>query len=213
MNKICTLIFSTFICISAYCQDTIISTDGDIIPASNIKIIEEYSEIDYTNEKSKEKLIDLDDVFSIKDSTGTVTYIYKQNATIGNDFTIPEMERYILGIKDAKTNFRTKGSFIGGVLIGVASPFLFLRNIHVDNGNVKASYNGFYAPLIPLSYCTIITLTYPNKKIKKLANGEDVPYVQGYKTGVRNKRMKSSLLGSGIGLVAGYILINVIFSN
>lgn len=214
MNNIYTLLLSSFICVSAHCQDTIVTTDGDMIPATNIKIIEEFSEVEYVNTKMKEKVIDIEDVFTITDSLGETTYIYAQNQSIGNDFTIHEMSKYITGIRDAKKDFSTKGTAIGGFCIGLLSHFVLMHNVSVDdNGKVHASFYNFFAPVVSAAYCTTMTIAIPNKKINRLAKSQEEPYLIGYKTGVRQKRMKSSLAGSGIGLLLGYIVINTVFAN
>lgn len=214
MNKICTLIITLFIYISATCQDTIITTDGDIRIAKSIQIDKEYSEVRYVNLKSKEKIMDMEDVFYFVDSTREKTFIYSQNPALGNELSIPEMSRYITGIQDAKRDYNTRGALITGVCIGFVSHFALIRNVEQkSDGSYTASVANFYAPLVPLAYCTFMTIAIPDKRINKFAKSTDEPYLMGYRSGVRSKRMKSSLLGSGIGLLVGYIVVNAVFAK
>lgn len=135
--------------------------------------------------------IDNEDLFSINFSTGAIRYYYRYDTLIGNYFTRDEMIYYMHGERDAKKGFTAKEAFYGGIASG------FLGGI---SGN-------FIGPVIPFTFFSLCGLPKVRIRHETISNPYFIdhdPYLLGYERRARSKRRIRSLIGGGIGLVAGY---------
>jgi hypothetical protein len=199
MNKLLVLllVFLTFGKISI-AQDTIITVEGESIVTKSFRLTGT-SECFYANKRGNEKEIDIDDIFSVRDSMGKETVYYKQDTLKGFYDTPDEMKQYVSGMIDAKKQY--KAPFYTYVGAGVS---LFAVTAIVTSG---IGYL-FWTPLVPVVYTGIILKSKPNiEEIKNTIpeNLRTEKYVTGYITQVKRKRVNNAIAGSVGGLFLGWI--------
>ncbi|MBS1645755.1 MAG: hypothetical protein JST67_00300 [Bacteroidetes bacterium] len=140
----------------------------------------------------KKQHLEFFNIFAIRYHTGEMVYYYKQD-TLSNWFTRDEMYLYMQGERDARKGFRAPGSRYGTMACGLV-------------GGLSGT---FFGPLLPMLYFGLVGL--PKIKIKHntVSNPdylEHDAYLLGYERVARKRRRIQSLIGGGIGLVAGYVL-------
>ncbi len=181
-NTIAIIILS----LNVYSQATFLFTNGKTKEIKDYKL-EKDGLIFYHDTKGHYKSIDDYEIFSIinKDEEKV---IYKQHGT--DEMTIQEMRAFVAGQSDAIKNFKSPLSTIGGVAFGAAAPL-----VHPT-----------YAIVFSGLYCGGIGATKPlKKKIKIPAEYvNNKHYEFGYKRAANRKRVKNAIIGSLIGLAAGY---------
>jgi hypothetical protein len=142
-------------------------------------------------DSSKNFTIDNEDLFSVKYGDGTEHFYYTQDTLIGNEFTRDEMRYFMLGERDAKKGFKARGSLFGSMAAGFA-------------GGLTGSLLG---PVLPFGYLGLCGITKVRIRHETISNPYYIdhdPYILGYERQARAKRRIQSLIGGGIGLVAGY---------
>jgi hypothetical protein len=170
-------------------NDTILLLNGEIVSG---KITE--MTIDHLTIKKSEKVahgynIDNDRIFSYIDPSGE-HFLYVYDTLSGNDFTIAEMRYFMKGERDAKKGFKARPAFYTNLVIGTV-------------GGLSGS---FFFPVPAFTFAALVGL--PRVKIRKntVSNPDDlnhIPYIIGYERTARRTRKIQSLIGGGIGLVAG----------
>ena len=206
MNKIITFFFILFILAvtNIQAQDTINLLNGKQIIAKSI--YEEPSstllkyDIGFRN-KSKQKAVDLLNVYSINYFNKTNKIFYKQDSAIGYDLSIPQMNYYIMGEREAIKNCKTQWIAVGGFILGVTAT-------HVMQ---------FWGVITPAVYAAAIGISNPKMHYSENINystSSDFNFNEGYKFKATHKKVKNALLGSIIGITAYAITsytINVLY--
>ena len=145
----------------------------------------------YVNMKGKTKIIEDENIFSIE-KDGKVREYYSKDSICS--FTYDQMASFLRGAEDGRKNYRPYGFAAGGFLVGAASP------IAVSMVAMTA-----ISPVIPIGYLLIVGST--SMKTKNLEIDSDLKndtyYVTGYKATAHQKRVKRTLLWTGIALCAG----------
>ncbi|MEM7162928.1 MAG: hypothetical protein AAF487_10885 [Bacteroidota bacterium] len=139
------------------------------------------------------KSIYKDQVFSLFDLEGNETVLYRQNEIIGDEYTIQQMRTFILGERDALNGYSAKGTFYGGLALGL--------------GGGYASKGGVLLPAsIPLIYSLSMQLPYIRIKEKSVSNmqiaGQE-HYLIGYEKTARTRKTMNAILGSLLGAAIG----------
>lgn len=169
-------------------QDTILLLNGDILTG---KITE--MTVDHFTIKESEKVrgyhVDNDRIFSYINTDGE-HFLYVYDTLSGNDLTIAEMRYYMKGERDGKKGFKARPAFYTNLLIGAASGLS----------------GSFFFPVPPFAFAILVGI--PKVKIRKstVSNLDDLnhpPYLMGYERMARKNRKIQSLIGGGIGIVAG----------
>ena len=147
--------------------------------------------VSYKNPKEgkKDKTVDNDRVFSIRNSKGEILY-YKFDSLAGNDLTIEEMRYYIKGEQDAQKGFKARGAFWCNVAIGAAS----------------GATGNFLCPIPPFGFTALAglgSITIDHATVSNLDYLKHDTYIMGYEKTARVKRRTKSMIGGGIGLVGG----------
>jgi len=141
---------------------------------------------------STQKLtIDNEELFSVNFSNGDIRYYYRYDSLIGNYFTRDEMIFYMHGERDAKKGFTAKGAFYGGMAAGFI-------------GGLSGNFIGPVVPFAFFSLCGIPKVRIRHETISNPYFIDHDPYLLGYERRARSMRRTKSLIGGGIGLVAGY---------
>ena len=200
MNKLLVLLLTLFSIIKiSFAQDTIITIDGEQIFGKSVKLNSATRECFYQTMKGKEKEIDMDDIFSVRDSMGTETVYYRQDTTKGFYDSQNDMQQYIEGILAARKQYKSNLFTYLGAGLSVTAVAV-----------VAASGTGllFWTPLIPVVYSGIVLKSKPN--VEKITNSipehlRSEKYVTGYITQVKKKRTNNAVIGSVGGLLLGWL--------
>lgn len=134
-------------------------------------------------------VLENDRIFSITNNKGE-SVIYEYDTVIGNEFTVDEMRYFIRGEQDADKNFKANGCLAIGAVVGVLSGIT----------------GSFFSPIPPFAFTALSGLPKVKIKASTVSNPEYLkhdPYLMGYERVARKKRKFKSLIGGGIGLVAG----------
>ncbi len=178
-------------------QQIILTKSGKKIEISDIKI--DSSEfIYYKKPNGKVKWIETQDVFSWTRNDSVEVIFYKPDCE-DVCFKISQMRDYLHGLADAKKEFKAPGALIIGFTVGATSGFLA---------------PAYLSPIAPAANSIIFGTTKPkDKNLKIKPDYLDNPhYLEGYKRGIRKKRTINSIVGGGVGLIAG-ILAAILISK
>ncbi len=152
----------------------------------------------YKNTKGKYKSIERFDVFAIIEQSNKEQIIYVPDSADNESFNLVEMRAFVQGQSDARLNFKSPLTTVGGAgIAGTAAVFI----------------SPIYSPLIPLAYCGAIGSTKPSEKKIIIPNEYESSdhYLLGYKKAAKQKRINNAIFGSLIGLAAGFttfVLVN-----
>jgi hypothetical protein len=183
-------------------QDRINLMNGQIVEA---KVLGQSSlEVRYQVRK-KDRLIErtepTDGVFSVTDSLGHEKVWYFMDSVFGNELTIPQMRRYLVGERDARAGYRPLVPMLGGFLLGA--------------GAVMALDLEVNSLILPPAYAALMAWPRVNVtrgSIRDPGNEGDPYYAMGYSASARPKRvvrcLLSTTLGVGVGLAIRQLIIN-----
>lgn len=182
-----------------FAQKKITLLNGKEINSDHVEIQETHLLYQKLTKKDSSDLkrIYLGNVFSITYLNGEERVLYKQDTLIGNDFSVEEMRMFITGEQEARQSYHNKLPFVAGFAFGVAGG-MFL---------------GVYSFIAPAVGSQIFALGYPNMKNQAVFEKSLISnqaFVTGYQKRARQKKINSSLLGGGIGLVLTIITLALI---
>ena len=151
----------------------------------------------YKNKKGKFKSIEKFDVYSIIEESKKEVIVYKPDSVDNESFTLTEMKAFVQGQYDANQHFKSLLSSIGGIGVAAASSLLI---------------NPLYTPIVSGVYCGVIGSTKASEKKIIIPNEftNSDHYLLGYKKATKRKRIKNAILGSAIGLAAGFATFVII---
>ncbi len=139
-------------------------------------------------------------VFSITDSTGKKTFIYRQDSLYGNYFAAKDMENFLHGYNDAR-HYRYGGDFAIGFGAGMGGSFL--GAIYGWSGPILATtINVSIKPRIKQQ----ITKHHPGLEF-------DSYYLAGARRKVRMRKMFGTMLGGAAGMVVGTLIFQFLVRN
>lgn len=151
--------------------------------------------------KIKEGFVDRTEIFAIHEPDGSKEILYEHAEEIGNYYTVPEMQEFILGERDALLRFKAKRAFWGGVAFGALGGF--------------AWQNSLFALTTPVIWTGITAI--PTIRIKDRYMSDPTlrtePYKAGFAKTARTRNMLQGLMGSTVGTVAGLLIYAVIANN
>ena len=162
--------------------------NGKTIETEHYSLGDEYLTFRKGNKKSLSS-IDRYDVFSVTDSSGSETIIYKPIDSL--DFTVDEARHYILGEQVATSVYRQPSTAWTSALIGAGSSLL-----------------AFYALPVPMVYAVVLGRF--NPEVKNVpstidpAVAQSEPFIYGYQKSARNLKIQRSLKWGYIGLGVGF---------
>ena len=190
-----------FIVTSATAQNTINYLNGKIVGVKQYEINEDkiiFIKTDCENDKPK-KITKLK-IFSIVDSGGTETVVYKKNASIIGEMSVDEMRYFVLGEQFAWKYYKNNWNKIGGLASGLTGGVI-----------------GFYGLPVPLFYSIINERVSPPIKypdgvaLPEAASHEYFQY--GYQKRAANKKLSEIFTFGGIGLAVGITTFVLVFDN
>jgi hypothetical protein len=142
---------------------------------------------------TKARKLDVERVFSIKESSGDERVIYMMDTAIGNYYSVQEMRYYIKGEQDAMDHYRGNWAWAIGVPATAALGFVF-----------SGSVISFAVPFVYLVVAGIPPSKIPKNKIDDPALAQQEAYILGFERTARNKRLFKALTGGLIGTVGGF---------
>jgi hypothetical protein len=175
----------------AQAKDTIFYMNGNIVAGKIIDTL--LGAVTFKDPADTTKKVHIEDqaIFAVKYSTGQLKYYYTQDTTVGNWFSRDEMWFFMQGERDARKNFRSPVSFIGGMLTGIGGGLT----------------GGLWAPAVPFAFMGLTELTKIRIKHKWVSGpyllSEDA-YILGFQREALAKRRIAILKGGGIGLAVGF---------
>jgi len=185
----------TIISSASFSQTTVWFLNGDKMEVTGCKVNEKEWIVQYYNKRQKEKIIDLDYVFSITDSLGAEkVYYIPVKFDDGDTFSVAQMRSFVEGEFDASIEHKARLSFASGFVVGGSAGVLLYPSLL------------FYSPAFPAGAAVISGLTQPSdKKITKLhpERVNDEHYKFGYQESAKHKRAVASIKGGLLGLVVG----------
>ncbi|MDQ3051412.1 MAG: hypothetical protein M3Q95_11045 [Bacteroidota bacterium] len=204
---------------SAYAQGKIVMLNGKEKRFATAEVkgeLIEYQPEDTTRNGTRK--LDRYDVFSILRDDGTEEIIYNPDTVSGEDPTISEVRDYIIGERYAAITYRKPANFVTGLEVGFVSGFVLPVFYGVAVPIIYPAVIGQFTPKLetPLRY---------NYDIKTggfvpLPEGTNVSNINvsksfsaGYGKKARNMKIKSSLIGGGIGFALGATAIALILSR
>jgi hypothetical protein len=200
MKKICIIFFvlNSIFLAAQTSRDTLYLMNGKIYVSPVLDtLLGGVTIIDF-KDSTKKLTVDNEDLFSVNFSNGEIRYYYRYDTIIGNYFTRDEMVFYMHGERDAKKGFSAKGAYYGGFAAGFV-------------GGLSGNFLGPIVPFTFFSLCGIPKVRIKHETISNPYFVDHDPYLLGYERRARSKRRTKSLIGGGIGLVAGYA-VNVLIA-
>jgi len=195
-NFILPIICSILMAASSVADDTIVFLSGRV----SYGIVKEIDSLDIQLEVQKRKKTKLiyiakNNVFAIKYGDGKTDIFYEpMNA---EEFSLREMELFIIGEQDAIRNTKVPLIFVGGIIIGGVSVMLL---------------DPFYG-LLPVMPYSLLSGSFTNKVKEEGVSNPDLlredTYITGYVTKAKNIKIQKAVTGSIIGYLAGLIAIGV----
>ncbi len=186
----------------ASAQDKINLMNGQVIEG---RVLGQSSlEVRYQVRK-KDRLIErtepTEGVFSVTDSLGHEKVWYFMDSVFGNELTVPQMRRYLVGEQDARAGYRPLVPMLGGFLLGAGA--VIALDLEVNS------------LILPPAYAALMAWPRVNVtrgSIRDPGNEGDPYYAMGYSASARPKRvvrcLLSTTLGVGVGLAIRQLIIN-----
>ena len=176
-----------------FAQDTITFLNGKVIIGNDVD--SDDSNTFYTvskNGKSKRKVIETINLFSVKYANNTIDTLYSTNLERDFILTPYEMHLFILGEQDAKVYFKPNLNALGGFAFGATLGYVL--------------HDGFYVAGIPLVYTVASGVSRIN--VKNVGNRPfDVlthpAYQEGFIKVARAKKSFYALVSSTVGTIIG----------
>ncbi len=136
----------------------------------------------------KRRVFEKRKVFSVTFETGKEKVVYEPDSMENEEYNKAEMRMYVQGEIDAREHFRSPLTTIGGVAVGSGGAFFAI-----------------YGSTLPMLYSGSVVLFKTNMAKQNLPDQtilDSEPYINGYSTQARKKRIKNALIGS----VSGYLV-------
>ena len=176
-------------------MDTIMFLNGEVSPARIIDTANNLVRFLPQKKKRKSRLqeVEIAKVFSLKFYNGEERIVYFHDSVIGNVFTVLEAKMFILGEREADKHYHNKWPFIIGFTSGLTSPLVLSNAVALS-------------PFVPAVTPLHTHIPYIHINTKQIVNKNYLQYdtyLMGYERSARKKNFINSLIGSGLGLIAG----------
>ena len=213
--------FALLIAFGLNAQEKLLLLNGRVDKGKIVADKESIFDFKINKKDGKGKIISYDKyrIFSITESNGKESILYKKDTAIGNFLSENQMRMYIYGQRDAHENFGGVRHFLGGLILGFSAAIFDTYEFGLSKQQIAAGVTpipkGFllrepsvFPALFPLTIALGTSLL--PSKIKKndvsnigYLNSEE--YVEGFNKVKRFKRIKNSFLGSVAGAAMALI--------
>jgi hypothetical protein len=177
--------------------DQLILMNGNVIPVKDI-ILGGYIISYHKMNKNRVRKINVDKVFSIQYADGNERIVYTPGAD-SLEYSVPQMRMFVKGEQDAAYYYLNPVNKAVAFAVGAGASFLAI-----------------YGLVIPPAYSTLVGAFSPDMNKMKVSDSmllNDVDYVDGYKTKVRNRKIRNSLISGFIGFAATAITVSIATNN
>jgi len=201
-KRIQLFVFLNLLLFSLSAQDsTLWLLNGKKIEIRNFKFHKSDSLFTFSDSKGNFYKHEYEDIFALIDSKGRekVMFIPEPDDTV---FTVCGMRSYVMGQHAARNGYTNRFAYVSGFLVGGIS-VLALPAIGVEY---------YFAPVVSIAHNTIVSVL-PIKKSKIPIPEEylyDECYIKGYEAVASDRRLKNTLIGSGVGLAVGAIIAIIV---
>jgi len=194
----------TFICIISIfsieleAQDTLVLIDREPKLISAFRV--ENDQVFYLPlGKKRERIIEIDKLYSVRTSSKGEVILYKQDSLENNYLNVEQMADYIHGQQDARNNYGKQATKSG------AGGFVF--------GFLGSATGLYYGPIFIVGYTAWKGASKPKYKKelgfdKKFVN--NVFYKEGYGTMAKRLVSRRSAIGSGLGFLFGVATLSFV---
>ncbi|PCH97433.1 MAG: hypothetical protein COB85_02735 [Bacteroidetes bacterium] len=185
----------------SYAQEKVLLLSGKEIEGAKVEL--DSVDVRITTlkkDKKKYNFYDQSRVFSITKADGSTQIVYFQDTTDENALSIVEMQLYIIGEQDAMKSYKAPLAFIGGLLVGATSTYLF----------------GPFVGLVPVvPYTLAISMLNPKIKRKAVSNPDylrEDAYIMGHTSKAKNIKIQRVIGGSIAGFLVGILTASIVKS-
>lgn len=160
----------------------------------------------YTTVSGKKRHKFAEKIFSITNSNGKEQIIYRQDDEMDNPFSVEQMKSYVVGRFEGRQMKISPFVGIGSFAIGFGSAFIPIPALSISG-------NSFSLPLgmlVPVANVVAMgNVNTPEKVLakKNKSNNNEEYYLTGVEESLKKKRIKHSLIGGLLGVIAGTITI------
>ncbi|MFK7757046.1 MAG: hypothetical protein AB8B53_08970 [Flavobacteriales bacterium] len=180
--------------------DTIYFMNGDILPCevlddSQTEVVFEFK----PRKKLREKGVHKSEIFAVV-IDGQKDIYYAKNDIVGDDLTIREVEAYMAGQRDARSNYNTKAVFIIGLSLSLGTSIAGEAGLIALTAPIIAYPLAQYIPVIKIKEKTISNKDYQYNSV----------YAEGYEGVARGRRVMSALKSTGLGSILGFSVYQLI---
>ncbi len=180
--------------------DTIFFMNGDILSCeiiddSQTEVVFEFK----PKKRIRQKGVHKSEIFAVI-VDGEKDIYYAQNAIVGDDLTIKQVEAYLAGQRDGRENYNTFPVFILGLGISVGTSLAGEAGLLALTSPIIMYPVAQYLPVIKIREHTISNKDYQY----------NTEYSEGYETVVRGRRVMSALKSTGLGSILGLTLFELL---
>ena len=213
--------FTLLIAFSTNAQDKLLLLNGRIDKGEIIADKDATFDFKIYKNEAKEKIISYDKyrIFSITDSNGKESILYKKDTTIGYLLTENQMRMSIYGQRDAHENYGGRSHYLGGFILGLAATLFDtyefgLSKKEIADGVAPVPTGLFlrepsvFPVLFPLSItlgASLLTSKIMKDDVSNMGYLNSEEYVEGFNKVKKFKRIKNSFLGSLTGAAMGFL--------
>ena len=211
------LLFTILLHSAYFTQDKIQLMNGKVLRGKLKAEFDDYYQFDYYKNGGKNKSIELSKyrIFSVTNTAGEESILYKPDSTLGNFYTPTEMKMFIYGQRDAHNTFKSASMFVTGFAMGFTSVLLDTYEFTLTGKCPQGFFNRTpsIAPIaVPLVFTIgagLIKTKIRKEQVNDITFLSNELYIDGYQKVSKSKRVKSAFLGSVSGLITGFLVYSI----
>ena len=200
------LFFLFFIQLTSFAQDTLRLLNGKSVLVKYVEIDNDrlyFKKIDIKNGEiipKRKSFKNIENVFQLIKSDGTVIQIYEQDSTIDNFLSIEDMKLYLKGINYARAYYKAPKNFTAGYVIGLGSGYFGLMW-----GILPVAIYGTVANKLPVD-------------LKEIEKGDNLlfkneVFIAGFTDQAKIKQRNKAFIGGTLGLFTSLITFQYLYNN
>lgn len=215
MKKLILFFSIVFLTLTGIAQDKILLIGGKTISAEVNTVDTLTGQIFYTltkKDKTTPKVMQSYQVFSITNSTGQENILYYKDTLIGNNFSVPDMRKFIIGEQEAMSGYKTGRVFFSAFALSLGISLLDTYKFKTSDPDVPYGFFHSEPSVLQLASPMVFTILAGLPKItinvgnvKHQEHIDDQYFAWGYGKVGRSKRVFAALKGSIAGSLTGMI--------
>jgi hypothetical protein len=200
------LFFLVFVQFTSFAQDTLRLLNGKSVLVNYIAMDNDrlyFKKIDFKNGQiitKRKSFKNLENVFQLIKSDGTLMQIYEQDSTIDNFLSIEDMKVYLKGINYARTYYKAPKNFTAGYVFGLGS-----------------GYFGLMWGILPIAIYGTVANKLP-VDLKEIEKGDNLlfkneVFIAGFTDQAKIKQRNKAFIGGTLGLVTSLLTLQYLYNN